>query len=411
MELKEFKALVAKSKHKNWLNSAQIELNFPDYEQKINLIGVVELFKFCVNEIEFWDNYKGSFSNRLTNLLQQYVELKEGLINFLNKLINDNLDEDYLNRAWQSLNDTINRNPIKLPSKSITAKFILEKSDTNLTEEYFDAAIDYFTSVSPRNLYSINYLNGYLDAYLYANSIKTNSHEFSKYNVVVDSKIAEITQSALDSVRAVNTLVSDSEKEMKDYKNKFMLWKESTQTEYQEFMKISNENFLRLEKTYKENLILEEPAKYWASKKIEYQTAAKKIRLWLIGIGIFAAGIVFSVLLCAPEYIFKLEDKNHAVMLVRWSAIFLVFTVMIFVVLKLMIKIMLSYYHLARDAEERNVLTIFYLSLSKESNLDESQRNLIMQSLFARSETGLLKEDSNPTLPNDLIGKLLNNGK
>ena len=68
---------------------------------------------------------------------------------------------------------------------------------------------------------------------------------------------------------------------------------------------------------------------------------------------------------------------------------------------------MFSSFHLARDCEERHTLTYFYLSLLKDSNVDENERQLIMQSLFSRAETGLLKDDSSPTMPSDAIGKII----
>ena len=72
---------------------------------------------------------------------------------------------------------------------------------------------------------------------------------------------------------------------------------------------------------------------------------------------------------------------------------------------------MFSSFHLARDSEERHTLTYFYLSLLKESEIDPEEKKLIMQSLFSRADTGLLKEDSSPTMPNDLVGKFFSSGK
>lgn len=68
---------------------------------------------------------------------------------------------------------------------------------------------------------------------------------------------------------------------------------------------------------------------------------------------------------------------------------------------------MFSCFHLARDSQEKHTLTYFYLSLLKDSNVDKEEKQLIMQSLFARAETWLLKEDSSPSMPNDLVSKLL----
>lgn len=60
---------------------------------------------------------------------------------------------------------------------------------------------------------------------------------------------------------------------------------------------------------------------------------------------------------------------------------------------------MFSNYHLARDAEEREKLTYLYISLRNDSNVSEEEKKIVFQALFSRSDTGLLKEDSSPTMP------------
>ena len=37
----------------------------------------------------------------------------------------------------------------------------------------------------------------------------------------------------------------------------------------------------------------------------------------------------------------------------------------------------------------------------------EKDKELIMQSLFSRTEIGLLKEDATPLMPNDIVGKFM----
>ena len=60
---------------------------------------------------------------------------------------------------------------------------------------------------------------------------------------------------------------------------------------------------------------------------------------------------------------------------------------------------MFSSFHLARDAEERERLTLFYLSLIKDATISQEDRNLVLQSLFSRSDTGMLKDEGSPTMP------------
>jgi len=51
-------------------------------------------------------------------------------------------------------------------------------------------------------------------------------------------------------------------------------------------------------------------------------------------------------------------------------------------------KAMFSSFHLARDAEEREHLTFVYLALINDSKIEKEDRQLIMQSLFSRADTG-----------------------
>jgi len=39
------------------------------------------------------------------------------------------------------------------------------------------------------------------------------------------------------------------------------------------------------------------------------------------------------------------------------------------------------------------------LSLANETNVDDESRKIVLQALFSRSDTGLLANDSGPTMP------------
>lgn len=75
--------------------------------------------------------------------------------------------------------------------------------------------------------------------------------------------------------------------------------------------------------------------------------------------------------------------------------------------INLFIKLSLSAYHLSRDAQERHKLAYVYLALLKEKAVEESDRTVVLQSLFSRSDTGLLKGDSSPTIPDGMIAQAL----
>lgn len=100
------------------------------------------------------------------------------------------------------------------------------------------------------------------------------------------------------------------------------------------------------------------------------------------------------------------NDKSIAI---RWSIIFVTFLSFLAFGIRALTKVTFSSFHLARDAEERERLTFVYLALIKDASIDKSDRQLIMQSLFSRADTGLLKDDSSPTMPgtNSFIDKII----
>lgn len=72
-------------------------------------------------------------------------------------------------------------------------------------------------------------------------------------------------------------------------------------------------------------------------------------------------------------------------------------------------KLSFSTYHLVRDAEERKQLVYVYLALKQDKALKDEERILILQSIFSRADSGLLKEDSSPSMPgtNGIMDRVL----
>ncbi len=96
---------------------------------------------------------------------------------------------------------------------------------------------------------------------------------------------------------------------------------------------------------------------------------------------------------------------------VRWSVVFITFVSFLAYGIRTFAKLMFSSYHLSRDAEEREQLSYVYLALKKEQSIDPTERHLIMQSLFSRADSGLLRDDSSPTMPGGSFIEKLMGGK
>ncbi|WP_435237467.1 DUF6161 domain-containing protein [Psychromonas sp. PT13] len=159
-----------------------------------------------------------------------------------------------------------------------------------------------------------------------------------------------------------------------------------------------------LENIYQEKLRLEKPAEYWKKSARKYGVQGG---LWAIAlIAAICLGLVyfydfFNLWLKGQEIAIKLHSLQGAVI---FGSILAVYAFLV----KTISKLTFSSLHLMRDSEEREQLTYLYLSLNNDGQIDHSSRELILQALFSRSETGLLAGESSPTLPvQDLLKAIL----
>lgn len=161
-----------------------------------------------------------------------------------------------------------------------------------------------------------------------------------------------------------------------------------------------------LEETYTKLLQLKGPAGYWDELAKSY----RKRGWWLLGAVGLIGGVVFSSLLALLLDCDELPLLNHVkfdAATVRASLIFIVLTSVAGYLLHLFTRLSISSFHLARDYRERFQLTRVYLALIKDGDIqnEESTRQIILQSIFSRSDTGLLKGDHALTMPG--VGELV----
>lgn len=155
-----------------------------------------------------------------------------------------------------------------------------------------------------------------------------------------------------------------------------------------------------LEKLYDEKLKLEAPAKYWDDMKKSYQLSGG---IW------FAASVVIAVLiivglvalLAAIPNLFS--EDSHWMDIFKNSAIITIITSVAIYILRITVKMAMSSFHLARDAKERHNLSYFYLALINDKAITDKERALVINALFSRSDSGLLKNDAGPTMSGNVM--------
>ena len=150
-----------------------------------------------------------------------------------------------------------------------------------------------------------------------------------------------------------------------------------------------------IKKTYIEFMRLEGPATYWTDR-------AEKCKIqgdyWAncLGLTIVIALCIFVWLMYSWLHAFStginLNTLEGAVIFATRHSVFAF-------AIKTLSTLTVSAYHLQRDAEEREQLTHLYLALSNENKVDAESRNIVLQALFSRSDSGLLAGDHSPAMP------------
>ncbi|WP_404458980.1 DUF6161 domain-containing protein [Sutcliffiella horikoshii] len=160
-----------------------------------------------------------------------------------------------------------------------------------------------------------------------------------------------------------------------------------------------------LEAQYSEKLKLSGPTQYWTelSKTYKKQGIIWSVISLIIGLGLGC--IIWKLSLHL-----NLTDTTNVANTLQKYLIVAVATSIGFYLLSQGVKITMSRFHLSTDYEERAQLTNVYLALIKaEENYPTEEKQIILQSIFSRSESGLIKGDSGPVMPNNILSQLLRN--
>lgn len=336
--------------------------------------------EFMKNELAFWKEQHEAFKvDNKSPKHQAFENLANSLAVLRYEITANEQDYIYDEQPEESLSD------VWIHSQSPTTHKWLELHGNNpaVAEGFYDAI---FLGKS-EHLDSFDHLTGYMVAY--------------EFRLPLENALVDRTASQMSALRDVHSkffkaksrLTRKAEKEL----DRFSDWQKTEEQAWTQRLKT-------LETTYREKLRLEGPATYWAKKANDHQTRGY---IWtgVLGVILFASVIwlwtSFNIWLSGARSPVGLSQVEGALIFVSLLST-LAFTV------RTLSKLIFSAFHLQRDAEEREQLTHLYLSLSNDTQVDEESRKIILQSLFSRSETGLISNESGPTMPGltDLLSTL-----
>ena len=287
----------------------------------------------------------------------------------------------------------------------------LELIDTssNTADAFFEALVQKTTSRFANGIY---FFQGYVIAYEFINQENTEINKRRNSEKKSLSKLSDQLTTKHDELIGNVDKFETGLTEWKDTtESDFSEWYTKQKTFFDETILAQSKSFheqlaswtdkqTNLENLYQEKLRFEGAAKYWATKASSLNGQGRKWANCLV-LSVLLGGCLFSLF-----FLTWLEGKQPIVSFKSLEGALLFITILssyAFLV-KSMAKLTFSAFHLQRDAEEREQLTHLYLNLREGANDDVESRRIILQSLFSRSESGLLSNETGPTMPiQDLI--------
>lgn len=391
--------------------SSEFTIDFSDYDE---IFTFEELEKIIKSNYDYWNliydsapnNFKSIWENlndRFNTIKKNIFELNELDFADINSRIYSHLSSNYEAREQDkrvyifAIPSPIDKDKNFIKIRNFVS-FYIGQSQSSL-----DDAIKNFIYLYKNNNAIGNYFSSSSQSMFYPalfllrknlSNIKDNVSDFET-NIVAPlaSKLNDISEESDEQFREITSFVEDKHNEIqKQYDEKV--------SEFAEFQKSLNnwqeekQNKIRdLEETYKNQLSLQAPETLWRERAEEHRKQARKWTLFLI----FA---VFSLITALAMLVIVIH--NYSLNIIKKDVPFisdsfiLISVISFFIyIIRVLIKIVMSNHHLATEYKQKAALTRFYQALTKAgTNIDKDERLIIINSLFSKVETGLIKTDT-----------------
>lgn len=357
-----------------------------------------------------WQNLNNKI-NATKEYLSEITELNEDTINnyLYNNLSSNRQTIDQKKVVYTlSIDSTIDKDLEIRKIKSFIT-FYLQQTNENLPE-----AIKYFVYLFK----NINYLGNYFASstksqhypalYLLRkqfSNIKENLSDFET-NIVspIATKLKEISDESDEQYEEITSFIEDKYDDIKQKFDKQVLELNQFQDSINHWQNEKQEAFNTLEETYKNKLSLEAPEQLWNERSTEYQKQAKNWTCFLIftviALLFTSARLVIVIHNYSMDIIKEIPFISESFILISVISFFIY-------IVRILIKIVMSNHHLSMEYKQKAALTRFYQSLIYSgSDIEKEERLIIINSLFSRIDTGLVKTDNSND--NDVILSILN---
>lgn len=389
---------------KQRLIELEVAINNPKLNYLNKLKGLDRIEEFLIKEFEFWKNIKNE-NQYIRVYKQHYEKLRNELRQFYNN--NQRIDENSFQSNWNHVRSRLQSTVtddgyLIMYSNTPSAQFVIDLLQQNQTQGY--AAQSYIID-RPIDIQQPNNFIGYLKAYEFFHSIAKDTTKKESSEKIFNNLLNELRDKINQSDNLFRTSINNVTLSKDSFVSKLEEWQTNKIKEVEDYLSKQKGDFTNLFNLYTEKLKLEGPVIHWQNRVRKYR---KQGIIWtaLLSLLIIVSVYIFIRIMYNPPDSFKSNlfggDPSAIKVVLILAAIisFVIFLVRIFS------KMIYSSFHLMRDSEEREQLTIVYLALVKEGKIDPTDRKLVFEALFSRSDTGLLGGDSSPTMPGGLTNIL-----
>ena len=384
-----------------------------EFDANEKLFTFEELEKIIANNFGYWNSIydvaPNDFKSEWENLKDRYntiknniFELEELDIENINNQICNNLTNNYESR------DPDTRVYLLRPFSPIDKDTEFRKIRNFVsfyiqrTQNSLDGAVRSFIYLSKNNYQigsyfsSVNNYNYYPALYLLRkdfSNIKENISDFEA-NIVtpITNKLKDISDNSEVQYKEITTFIEDKHNQIQiQYDEKVSEFAEFKKS-LDDWQKEKHEKIKALEDTYENKLSLEAPERLWKKRSKEHQLLAKKWTRFLIFAVIALIFALVGLVIVLHLYLNSIQSELPFI-----SESFILISVISFFIyiVRILIKIVMSNHHLATEYKQKAALTRFYQALTKAgTNIDKDERLIIINSLFGKVETGLVKTDT-----------------
>lgn len=363
----------------------------------IHFENVDALGEYLKRETDFWRQYT---NGEVANIQNRYGQVYNAFVDLANQIATKQAESAKAN--LKSILDELKSAPIQLvQSDSVLGRLIV--SEYAINWQVAGGMYSYFAKRIDRNLLSnFDMFHGVLKAHWFSEGATAAA-------ATANSRLAMFENQAKSYDETFRTIFAQGKEQLRRQNDQF--GQEITQfagtrdekfSAFDQAFNAQKVQFDTLSRTYEEYLRLKGPARYWNELAKEYEAKGSTWRCWAMAISaVFVAGL--CLMLYNPPALYDLTQEFWSGKNIKGTILSAIIVSIFAYVIQFTVKLALSSFHLARDAKERAQLTYFYLSMVKKGALQDTERAVVMQSLFSRSDTGLLKNDAGPTMPTSVL--------